>query len=723
MIHTESNQLFIGPYVIDANGKVRVIPSSKMPGRLTGMARSLNDPANKILYATMEQGFYEVDVHTLDVKTLFKDGNLMKKEGAKSYESDMLLGVHGKGFYSGQGVYVYSNNGEAGDKALVDPKIEAGSLSEWDGKEWKLIRRNQFTEVTGPGGISGNKNPQTDAIWATGWDYKSVILASRDHQKWSFYRLPKASNSYDGAHGWNTEWPRIRNIGSEKQKDYLMTMHGMFWKFPVSFQSTNTAGIRPKSSYLKVIGDFANWNNELVFGCDDAAKSEFLNKRKEKGGILGPGQSNSNLWFTHLQEPNTLGTTAASGSVWYQEKVSAGAVSEPFLFAGWTKRTGLFKNHSSQNLILTLEIDLLGNGVWQKFQQITIGANKSVIVPFAKATKGEWIRVKSNQSAIISASFVYGDDKFEIENPSNLFSGISSVKDSNSVGGIMVALGDNSRKLGILANATKGKTCIETGYYEMDSSMQLVAVNNPIQQKNLREKVSIPSQVVQIEASSYLIIDGKGRRWRLPKTNDQYDILMQRQAMRICREVATERDLFNCGGTFYELPSENADGFAKIKPIATHGLNVNDYTSFRGMLVVTGINPNKTQPSTHLFYAADKKAVVWAGVIDDLWKLGKPKGRGGPWLATNVETDIPSDPYLFGGYDQKKLHLSHQSTSAITIRVELDASGDGVWYEYKSITIPSGKSIDFVFPEKIQAKWIRLIASQSATITASFDYN
>ena len=76
MIHRESNQLFIGPYVIDADRNVRTIPYSKMVGRLTANMRHLTDPANKIYYATMEEGFYEVDVHSLDVKELYRDGNL-----------------------------------------------------------------------------------------------------------------------------------------------------------------------------------------------------------------------------------------------------------------------------------------------------------------------------------------------------------------------------------------------------------------------------------------------------------------------------------------------------------------------------------------------------------------------------------------------------------------------------------------------------------------------
>ena len=60
-------------------------------------------------------------------------------------------------------------------------------------------------------------------------------------------------------------------------------MHGMFWKFPGTFSSGNSAGIRPRSAYLKVIGDFARWKDQLVFRCDDSANKEFLNKRKAKG--------------------------------------------------------------------------------------------------------------------------------------------------------------------------------------------------------------------------------------------------------------------------------------------------------------------------------------------------------------------------------------------------------------------------------------------------------
>ncbi len=73
MIHRESNHLLIGPYVIDSERNVRVIPPDKMFGRLTGNARHLTDPTRKIYYATMEEGFYEVDLQSLEVTELFRD--------------------------------------------------------------------------------------------------------------------------------------------------------------------------------------------------------------------------------------------------------------------------------------------------------------------------------------------------------------------------------------------------------------------------------------------------------------------------------------------------------------------------------------------------------------------------------------------------------------------------------------------------------------------------
>ncbi len=97
MIHRESNQLITSNYFIDAKGKVRVIPFTVMPGRMTATARHLTDPANMVYFYDMEGMLYETNVHTLAVKKLFHKP---------------VPGWHGKGAYTSQNQLVVANNGE-----------------------------------------------------------------------------------------------------------------------------------------------------------------------------------------------------------------------------------------------------------------------------------------------------------------------------------------------------------------------------------------------------------------------------------------------------------------------------------------------------------------------------------------------------------------------------------------------------------------------------------
>lgn len=726
MIHRESNQLFIGPYAIDTSRRVRVIPYSDMPGRHTGNARHLSDAPHKIYYGTMEEGFYEVDVNSLEVKELYQDGNLQernRKPGVYAPVSALLPGGYGKGLYSGQGVMVYVNNGEGSLEALSNQNIESGVLAEWDGKNWKVIRRNQFAEVTGPGGIYGNTNPATDPIWTIGWDSKSLILGNRDAMSgWSFYRLPKASHSYDGAHGWNTEWPRIRNIGIKGKPEYLMTMHGLFWHFPSSFSVDTTAGIRPGSAYLKVIGDFARWNGRLVFGCDDSAQRGPMGKRKANGTIEGTGQSNSNLWFTSLSKPDELGPATVDGAVWIKEHVEADVYSEPFLFAGWEYRSCWIRNESERPVVYTFEVDLNGNNTWTVLKKVNVEAVGNAFVTFSTLEKGEWIRVKTNAETVATVSFNYTDKDTRSTKSNPLFKGLASVHSSHFSGGLLYGLGNNQRTLGLVAQNYKKERTENYGYYELTDSLQLIRKENPVTASFIQEKFAIPQDVVSVEQGSVLVVDERNRRWRLPLGDIEYNASAKQDIFRVCREVVSERDLFNCHGTFYELPAENADGYAKIRPVCSHSFGITDYASYRGLLVMTGVDLQKAKGNQHVIVSEDRKAAVWVGCIDDLWEMGKPVGHGGPWVNTDVKANIPSDPYLIAFYDKKTIYLSHKGAKTVTFMIELDPMGNNDFVEYERFKVAPGETFTYHFPEGFQGRWVRFRTDVDVNATAWLKY-
>jgi hypothetical protein len=120
------------------------------------------------------------------------------------------------------------------------------------------------------------------------------------------------------------------------------------------------------------------------------------------------------------------------------------------------------------------------------------------------------------------------------------------------------------------------------------------------------------------------------------------------------------------------------------------------------------------------FVGTDEK--LWLGASDDLWQFGKAVGDGGPWMNTAVAAGVPSDPYLFTGYDQKTLKLSHQGTGALRVRVELDLSGFGDWVSYRTFSVEAGKGVEHRFPSGFHAYWIRTVAQEAATVSAQLLY-
>ena len=706
-IHRESQQLFIGLHAIDAQGRVRTIPYEKMYGRPTGNARHLTDPAHKIYYASMEEGFYEVDVHTLAVTELFRDEQL--KDGRKA----SLPGYHGKGLYSGQGRLLYANNGEHGKEAQAKPDIPSGVLASWDGvaENWSVIRRNQFTEVTGPGGLTGNAAPATDPIWSVGWDHRSLILQVLDHGAWHSYRLPKSSHSYDGAHGWNTEWPRIRDIG---ETDLLMTMHGAFWRFPKNFDATHSAGIVPRSNYLKVIGDFARWNDQVVLGCDDTAQSEFLNKRKAKGALAGPGQSQSNLWFIDPAQLDRLGPPIGRGAVWLNEPVKADAPSDAFLFAGYDHRLLHLAHDAPTAVTFTLEVDRLGNNTWSELRRVEVPAGGYAFTEFSPSETGAWVRVRASRDcAHATATFSYRAIDSRTTTAAPLFAGLATDSTKKPLGGLLHARGAGKKTLGL---------AVGDAFYEMGPDLQLRPSAEPGAAAWMQKHVAIPRDALALDAASVIYTDEAGKRWRLPRGRADYRLEGALGFERTDREVCTERDLLNAAGTFFELPAENAGGIAKVRALTTHNRRIQDYASWRGLLVLTGLDEDAPVSNSHIVRSTDGKAAVWLGVVDDLWSLGKPIGVGGPWKNTTVQPGVASDPYLLTGYDRKTVTLSHTSAAPVRFRVEVDLTGTGQWVNYRSFDVPAGQALAHAFPAAYQAYWLRVVAESATTATVWLDY-
>ena len=702
LIHRESNQLIIGPYLIDAQGKVRAIDVKQLVGRMTATARHLTDPANKVYFFDMEGPLYEIDVHTLAVTRLFEKP---------------VAGWHGKGAYTSQGHLVLSNNGEdavgkkkydflAGD--LPKGPEDAGILADWDGKTWRLVERRQFTEVTGPGGIFGAPDDRSP-LWSLGWDKRSVLLKLFEDGQWTTFRLPKASYTQDPRHGWYTEWPRIREVTEGR---LLAHMHCLFYDFPKTFSKDNYGGLKPISTYTRMPVDYCAWRGDIVMSRDDASvmQNEIA------------GQSNSALWFGSWSDLENLGAPVAWGGPWLDDDLRAGATSDPFLVNGFSEGVLHLKHEAGSPVEFVIEADRDGHGHWRPVATVAVPAKGYAFRILQEELHAQWVRIRLQQDAAGVSAF------FRLGNParpalSERFQALADVGYSGPViEGIAKSAAKDARQLQLAVNRCEKSKITDRAAWTMDGRLEFQPLDDAAKEADLRGKYGLPAQAeFNVDAAS-VIVTAAGKTYRLPKTAADYDRPFASGWPRGLREVVTERNLFNAHGTIYEVPRPDAGGFQRMRPICTHGKRISDFTSWRGLLVLCGIRAD-APPDEHCFKSADGRAAVWFGEVDDLWRLGAPVGVGGPWKDTPVTAGAPSDPYLMAGYRTKSVSLSHDAAGPVTFTIEVDFAGTGEnWCPYAQLTVKPGATLTHRFPAGYSAHWVRLKVDRDTTAIGIFTY-
>ena len=696
-IHPATGKLVIGLHVIAPDGTVASFDPARLFGRITGTGDSLHDPAEWVYINTMEDGFYEANVNTLEIRRLRRDiiSAMSNRDARLAAAREKLFGDHGKGGYTAQGVFIRTNN------------AHLGLLAEWDGRgdaqqrsSWRVIDRNKYTEVTGPGGIRGPR-AVTDPVWALGWDDKSVLLNVRAAGAWTRLRLPKASYTQDADHGWYTEWPRIREYAPGR---YLMCMHGMFYDFPGQFTPLQKNGIRPLCRHLKMISDWEGFRDELVFACNDA--SPFDNPQC--------GQQSSNLWFTSYENLRALSEPLGFGGVWSRENVFCNEPSEPFFVGGFDQRTLHLVNGDGSGADFRIECDKDGWGTWVPCQTVRVPANNGYRQVALELPEGaEWVRIVPEIDVTACSAFFHLRMGGDVAVDETLGRGLHPAsRPGRFFGGRLRAVEGESMLLRYFAQDGGAGPGAAVRTYEIGGEMKLERVATPDPMPDTEAGASF-DPVIRDTGHSYAIVEPDGAIYHVAKNEPCFDA----PGDRLVREIVTERSMLWLGGTFFELPRPSSGGVRKLKPIATPGRRISDFCSWRGMLVMTGVDATEDGP--HTLRAPDGTG-LWFGNVDDLWRMGTPRGTGGPLKETFLYKNQASEPFLLLGYRTIALALEHDGAGTIRLTVDVDFAGDGTFAAWQAIEAAPGVKTEFVFPAGFSAHWVRLRPDADCRSSATF---
>jgi len=380
MVHSESDHLIIGPHRIDTEGNVATF-DELVNVRLAATCRHLTDPADKVYFLGMEGEFFEADVRTMKVVFL---ADLLKE-----------LSVHGqtkphfKSACTNHGRVVVANNSYYA-KDFLNPGDGNGRLAEWDGRTWTIVERTQFntTACRREGCALG------PATFAVGQDRASAILkVYLPATGWQTYRLPKATHTQD--HAYTTEWPRIREVESER---WLMDASGMFYEMAAMTYADRVWGVKPICAHLRIIADFCSWNGLLVLAGDQTTP---INDENLEGG-----QPQANLWFGKTDDLWRFGKPTGWGGPWWETAVAAGAPSDPFLMTGFEHKC-LHVAHSGGNgARIAVQVDFMGTGQWHTAATLTIGDGYAHHV-FPTGFSAHWARLICDRPGVATAQFHY----------------------------------------------------------------------------------------------------------------------------------------------------------------------------------------------------------------------------------------------------------------------------------------------------------------------------
>jgi hypothetical protein len=228
-------------------------------------------------------------------------------------------------------------------------------------------------------------------------DAASIIVTRYDGQR---FRLPKGDVALSAA-------PASRGVRELIQERFLANFHGTFYEVPRG--GTSPSGqrnmpdfqrMKPVTTHNRRITDFCTHRGLLVLS---GVRADAAND----GHVFRAAPGGPALWFGAIDDLWKLGAPHGVGGPWKDTAVQAGAPSDPYLMAGYDRKTLTLSHDAQQPVEFTVEVDFYASGQWHEYRRFTVTPGQPLTHVFPAGYSAHWIRIVPKTNCTATAQFRY----------------------------------------------------------------------------------------------------------------------------------------------------------------------------------------------------------------------------------------------------------------------------------------------------------------------------
>jgi hypothetical protein len=265
-----------------------------------------------------------------------------------------------------------------------------------DGRYYEVDEKLTFHATEAPADMA--KLRETHAL-TNGFteDAASIIVTRYDGQR---FRLPKRDAALSRA-------PASRGIRELIQERFLANFHGTFYEVPRG--GTSTTGqrnmpdfqrMKPVTTHNRRITDFCTHRGLLVLS---GVRADAAND----GHVFRAAPGGPALWFGAIDDLWKLGAPHGVGGPWKDTAVQAGAPSDPYLMAGYDRKTLTLSHDAQQPVEFTVEVDFYASGQWHEYRRFNVSPGQPLTHVFPAGYSAHWIRIVPKTNCTGTAQFRY----------------------------------------------------------------------------------------------------------------------------------------------------------------------------------------------------------------------------------------------------------------------------------------------------------------------------